>query len=76
MALNRYLVFVWNEYDAAGGWGDFVGSLLTKEEAIELIEKKIKEAPLIGYMGGLTTHGFSFHIIDSSTQKIIYERED
>jgi len=37
--LKRYLVFAYDNYYPAGGWGDFMGSFDTIEEAITKLEK-------------------------------------
>lgn len=59
MKLGKYLIFAWEEYEAAGGFNDFVDSCNRKKKAIEILSEESK----IGYRFG--------HVINKDSGIII-----
>jgi hypothetical protein len=47
-SLKAYLVFAWNGRDAAGGWGDFVGSMADLDAAVSFAKAKGDRWQVVG----------------------------
>ncbi len=62
---RRYLLFAWYEYEASGGWNDFVDSYDTLQEGVNAgrDQKTISGAPL------------DWHVFDITTGTLAYDNE-